>query len=161
MDPSTNEYIDSSHENFKLLNKLIKSSTNPHVLLASGSFGPLGNSELDSSLSKLYQQPAYLRTLDDDAVQQLLKKKDKRGRPRKFPVEQTGLTIKGIRVNGNMKNKRPKEISLEDGKINKRGRPRKLVSSDSSTVVADVVPSDVISVMHGISPTDLQHEDNK
>lgn len=163
LDPSTNKYIDSTHENFKQLNKLIKSSAEPNGLLPSGAFGLLGNPELDSSLSKLYQQPAYLRTLDDDAVQQLLKKKDKRGRPRKFPVEQTGLTIKGIRVNGNMKPKRLKEAVRDDGlKIIKRGRPRNLgVSSESAAIVARNASSDVIDAMHGISPTDLQHEDEK
>lgn len=40
-----------------------------------------------------------LAGLGDLDFQQLLKKKDKRGRPRKFPVEQTGITIKGVKIN--------------------------------------------------------------
>ena len=60
-----------------------------------------GNNGIPAGLSKLFEQPPSMRNLGDEAVQQLLKKKDRRGRPRKFPVEETGVTIKGIRINGN------------------------------------------------------------
>lgn len=99
LDPSTNEYITSSHPNFKHLNKLLKEAE-------SNQNGSTESNILkDETISKLNDQPTYLRKLDDDAVKQLLTKKDRRGRPRKFPVEQTGLTIRGIRVNGVKKKK--------------------------------------------------------
>ncbi|KAK6465212.1 hypothetical protein DFJ63DRAFT_316448 [Scheffersomyces coipomensis] len=64
---------------------------------------PKPEKELTPDLSRLFEQPTYLRTLSDPSVQNLIQKKDRRGRPRKFPVEQTGVTIKGIRVNGSIK----------------------------------------------------------
>lgn len=99
LDPSTNEYINSLHPNFKQLNKELKESELQQSGMAEHSIFK------DEQISKLNDQPTYLRNLDDDAVKQLLQKKDRRGRPRKFPVEQTGITIKGIRVNGNKKKK--------------------------------------------------------
>jgi predicted type IV restriction endonuclease len=107
-DSSLNEYIDSSHPNFKQLNKELKNLERiqmlTHILDADESFES-ENPGNNDSIAKLHHQPTYLRKLDDDAVKQLMQKKDRRGRPRKFPVEQTGLTIKGIRVNGNRKKK--------------------------------------------------------
>jgi hypothetical protein len=50
--------------------------------------------------------------MDDEAVKELLKRKDRRGRPRKFPIEETGLTIKGIRVNGVTKNRKAKSGNM-------------------------------------------------
>lgn len=103
-DPTTNEYIDSSHPNYKHLNKTLKESIPNNT---SSTVNPKTQGAKDDSvLSKFYDKPTYMRKLEDDAVQELLLKKDKRGRPRKFPIEQTGLTIKGIRVNGVSKHKK-------------------------------------------------------
>lgn len=136
LDPLTNQYIDSTHPNFKQLNKLVKTSstvasTPPHISLTALP------SDTDGGITKLYDQPTYMRTLEDKAVQQLLQKKDKRGRPRKFPIEQTGLTIKGIRVNGTAKQRKKKAAELfhsNGQRIAKRerGRPRKTLLSSAS-----------------------------
>jgi len=80
-----------------------------------------------------------MRTLEDEAVQQLLQKKDRRGRPRKFPIEETGLTIKGIRVNGTVKQRKKKdtEIYHSNGQRiakRERGRPRKTLISHASPI---------------------------
>lgn len=136
LDPLTNQYIDSTHPNFKQLNKLVKTSstvasTPTHISLTSLP------SDTDGGITRLYDQPTYMRTLEDEAVQQLLQKKDRRGRPRKFPIEQTGLTIKGIRVNGTVKQRKKKEAELfhsNGQRIAKRerGRPRKTLLSSAS-----------------------------
>lgn len=118
LDPSTNDYIDSSHPSFKQLNKALKESfsasnrfdeagnpLSPGAAAAAAASGKSRINEQDVTINKLFDQPTYLRSFEDDAVQELLQKKDKRGRPRKFPIEQTGVTIKGIRVNGNSKHK--------------------------------------------------------
>lgn len=87
LDPSTNTYIDSSHPNFKQLNKQLKPMAHQY--------------RLDDGTTQLASAPsAVLRSYDQNEVRLLLQKKDKRGRPRKFPVEETGLTIKGVRING-------------------------------------------------------------
>lgn len=132
LDPITNQYIDSTHPNFKYLNKMAKSSSAPSKPRMS--LVPV-QSEIDGDITKLYDKPTYLRTLEDDAVQQLLQKKDKRGRPRKFPIEQTGLTIKGIRVNGTAKQRKKKnsELHSDSQRVAKRerGRPKKTTSTSS------------------------------
>lgn len=99
LDPTSKEYIDSSHPRFKQLNKMLKESAN-----ASGPEsgpGQVGG-------SKPPNQVTHLRDMDEEEVKELLKRKDRRGRPRKFPIEETGLTIKGIRVNGSSKNRKAK-----------------------------------------------------
>lgn len=130
LDPTTNLYIDSQHPNFKQLNKLLRENE-------SRAASPPNNTiqqhapPNEEEMNKLFDKPTYLRTLGDGAVQDLLQKKDRRGRPRKFPVEQTGLTIKGIRVNGTMKQRRKKDEELfhsQLGRVAKRerGRPKKV-----------------------------------
>ncbi|OBA23883.1 hypothetical protein METBIDRAFT_30257 [Metschnikowia bicuspidata var. bicuspidata NRRL YB-4993] len=119
LDPTTNQYIDSSHANFKKLNKLLKESSGIAVKQA--------HSPMENGIN--------LDSLNDQEMKQLLELKDRRGRPRKFPVEQTGITIKGVRVNGTMKGKRKDLVaSLNDSdKVQKkrRGRPKR----DAETVV--------------------------
>ncbi|GEQ66578.1 hypothetical protein JCM33374_g241 [Metschnikowia sp. JCM 33374] len=117
LDPTTNQYIDSSHENFKKLNKLLKQSTDVTVKQA--------QSPMENGLK--------FDALNDQEMKQLLDSKDRRGRPRKFPVEQTGITIKGVRVSGTMKGKRkasPVSLDASD-KIQKkrRGRPKREVGA--------------------------------
>lgn len=114
LDPSTNLYIDSSHVNFKKLNKLLKQNT-------------------DGSIKQASPMESGLRfdSLNDQEMKQLLELKDRRGRPRKFPVEQTGITIKGVRVSGSMK-ARKKQMPVTTDPSNKvekkkRGRPRTVV----------------------------------
>lgn len=149
LDPETNTYIDSTHPNFKHLNKVLKDATDGGLSKAhqkelkqqrkqlqqqqaqqqaqaqaqaqqaqqqqqpkkrgrkpNSAKAHIDNEGIPASLSKLFEQPPSMRNLGDEAVQQLLKKKDRRGRPRKFPVEETGVTIKGIRINGNKINKK-------------------------------------------------------
>lgn len=126
-DASLKKYIDSLHPNFKELNKIAKSEA-AAAAAAAGAKGEDGFDEVTgrpkkskrdgegspgmgailadaaplvrAGLERLCDQPPYLRSLEDDAVKQLIQKKDRRGRPRKFPIEETGITIKGIRVNG-------------------------------------------------------------
>lgn len=107
LDPETNEYIDLSHPNFKHLNRVLKDLSSPSASSTSSYESRVSSrhSPREGNMGKLYDQPTYLRKFEDEAVQQLLLKKDKRGRPRKFPVEQTGVTIKGIRVNGSSRHK--------------------------------------------------------
>lgn len=123
LDPSTNEYIDSSHENYKRLNKiLLKESTESEK-----SHG------FEKDVALLVAQGANLGSLNDQTVKQLLEHKDRRGRPRKFPIEQTGVTIKGIRVNGSSRTRRKSIVSPTGEEEKKtlleqkdtRGRPRK------------------------------------
>lgn len=92
LDPSTNTYIDLSHPNFKQLNKQLKPMAHQYRL-------DDGTTQLTSATN------AVLRSYDQNEVQLLLQKKDRRGRPRKFPIEETGLTIKGVRINGAKKRK--------------------------------------------------------
>lgn len=137
MDPTTNQYIDSQHPNFKQLNKLLKVSISRSSPSGNDGHGTINTSNLhgtpqlnEEEMNKLYEKPTYMRTLGDDAVQQLLQKKDRRGRPRKFPVEQTGVTIKGIRVNGTLKQRRKKEDEMFHSQLGRvvkreRGRPKK------------------------------------
>lgn len=109
LDPTTNNYIDSSHENFKRLNKLLKESE----AKTKGKNGPKSNG-------------MKFDLLNDQDLKQLLELKDRRGRPRKFPIELTGVTIKGVRVNGSKS--RSKSVSSPDPgttKVAKRGRPKK------------------------------------
>lgn len=113
LDPSSNQYIDSSHENFKKLNRLLKQNADVTVKQA--------HSAMENNLK--------FDSLNDQEMKQLLELKDRRGRPRKFPVEQTGITIKGVRVNGTIKGKRkesPVPLDSED-KVQKkrRGRPKR------------------------------------
>ncbi|OVF04689.1 hypothetical protein A9F13_26g00429 [Clavispora lusitaniae] len=116
LDPSTNQYIDSSHENYKRLNRLHKES-----IEAAGE----RNTPKDSA-TDFIAKGTNLGSLNDQAVKQLLEKKDRRGRPRKFPIEQTGVTIKGVRVNGSLKRRKPSSPSLDaDGNKRKRGRPKR------------------------------------
>ncbi|PYD24022.1 hypothetical protein DND58_29040, partial [Pseudomonas syringae pv. pisi] len=78
-----------------------------------------------------------LKSLNDLAVQQLLEKKDKRGRPRKFPIEKTGLTIRGVRVSGTGRASTTQKVQLPvvavDDKVNKkrRGRPKREGNEDA------------------------------
>lgn len=115
LDPETNEYIDSSHENYKKLNRLLKENTNPPKAIV-----------LSELVGKLVATGTNFDSLNDQTVKQLLEQKDRRGRPRKFPIEQTGVTIRGIRVNGALKSrKRSVTGSPEEGTKRKRGRPRR------------------------------------
>ncbi|CCE73243.1 Piso0_000272 [Millerozyma farinosa CBS 7064] len=150
LDPISNQYIDSSHPNFKQLNKLLKSSSPPVTSQSHSSQAHIGS---ENGLSKLYDQPTYLRALDDDSVQELLRKKDKRGRPRKFPMEQTGLTIKGIRVNGTIKQKKRKDSIVIDAngqRIAKkeRGRPRKLAKPENVHQPSAQIPGSQLPPPH-------------
>lgn len=116
LDPATNLYIDSSHENYKRLNKLLKeSSTSPKT------------SPIDPQMGKLVTRGTNFGSLNDVAVKQLLEQKDRRGRPRKFPIEQTGITIKGIRVNGILKSRKKTPVATGDDQApkRKRGRPKR------------------------------------
>ena len=127
LDPSTNEFIDSSHENFKRLNKLLKSSTKTTL-------EKIGDSEKHVGIVK----GTSLKSLNDVAVQQLLEKKDKRGRPRKFPIEKTGLTIRGVRVSGSGRGPIAEKTLLptvvENDKVSKkkRGRPKREGTDNTS-----------------------------
>lgn len=115
LDPETNEYIDSSHEHYKKLNRLLKENTNPPKAIV-----------LSELVGKLVATGTNFDSLNDQTVKQLLEQKDRRGRPRKFPIEQTGVTIRGIRVNGALKSrKRSITGSPEEGTKRKRGRPRR------------------------------------
>lgn len=123
LDPATNDFIDSSHENFKRLNKLLKSTTKTKLK-------KLGDAEQHIGIVK----GTSLKSLNDVAVQQLLEKKDKRGRPRKFPIEKTGLTIRGVRVSGTGRGPSEKRLPVattvltaEMDKVTKRkrGRPKR------------------------------------
>ncbi|PVH17927.1 uncharacterized protein CXQ87_000828 [Candidozyma duobushaemuli] len=122
LDPATNEFIDSSHENFKRLNKLLKESTKT-------TSKKLGDAEQHVGIVK----GTSLKSLNDVAVQQLLEKKDKRGRPRKFPIEKTGLTIRGVRVSGTGRGPSEKaqvtasNVAADTDKVSKkkRGRPKR------------------------------------
>lgn len=116
LDPETNQYIDSSHEHFKKLNRLLKESSNPPRAIV-----------LSELVGKLVTTGSNFNSLNDQTVKQLLEQKDRRGRPRKFPIEQTGVTIRGIRVNGTVKSRKrsSNSESLEEGTKKKRGRPRR------------------------------------
>lgn len=123
LDPVTNVFIDSSHENFKRLNKLLKSTTKTKLKT-------LGDAEQHIGIVK----GTSLKSLNDVAVQQLLEKKDKRGRPRKFPIEKTGLTIRGVRVSGSGRGPSEKcqpvtatvlTADIEKVTKRKRGRPKR------------------------------------
>lgn len=124
-DPSINQYIDSSHANYKSLKKQLKDS---------GAGSPLSENYLERSLNSnnppsgdsngshsSYLTPHEFNELE---IQNLLQKKDRRGRPRKFGFEETGITVKGVKVGGIKKKKLPK-VS-DDSVVKKaRGRPRK------------------------------------
>ena len=76
-------------------------------------------------------------------MQNLLQKKDRRGRPRKFPVEQTGVTIKGVRVNGTMKQRRKKDDDMYHSQLGRvvkreRGRPKKVQPSQAEAAVVNL-----------------------
>lgn len=118
LDPETNQFIDSSHEHYKRLNKLLKERS-----------ATVKPSSLDSEVGKFIQKGTNFGSLDDQAVKQLLEQKDRRGRPRKFPIEQTGVTIKGIRVNGTLKVRKKSSTSTspspDQGIKKKRGRPKR------------------------------------
>lgn len=116
LDPETNQYIDSSHEHYKRLNRLLKESSNPPKAII-----------LSELVGKLVTTGSNFNSLNDQTVKQLLEQKDRRGRPRKFPIEQTGVTIRGIRVNGTVKSRKRSTTteSLEEGTKRKRGRPRR------------------------------------
>lgn len=118
LDPSTNQYIDSSHENFKKLNKILKQAMESADAKDSG-----------------YAKSTKLDIMNDQALKQLLELKDRRGRPRKFPIEQTGLTIKGIRVNGTMKGRKKVTLVLDPNNVHKkkRGRPKREVEVELSS----------------------------
>jgi len=123
LDPETNQYIDSSHEHYKRLNRMLKESSNPPKATV-----------LSELVGKIVSTGTNFDSLNDQTVKQLLEQKDRRGRPRKFPIEQTGVTIKGIRVNGTLKSrkKRSESASPEEGvQKKKRGRPRREQSSIS------------------------------
>ncbi|EGV61933.1 hypothetical protein PSN45_000629 [Yamadazyma tenuis] len=111
LDPTLNSYIDSSHPNYKALRTQMKRED-----------GPVLSSYVDKS------QSAYLlREYDASEASKLLQKKDKRGRPRKFAVEETGITVKGVRIGG-MKHKRKKSVTnpVPNQMKRPRGRPRKI-----------------------------------
>ncbi|CUM66325.1 uncharacterized protein PRCAT00003987001 [Priceomyces carsonii] len=134
LDASTNEYIDSTHPHFKQLNKLLRESS-PSTSQVKGASTKLYSARGDGH-TNLYDQPISMRTLEDEEVKKLLQKKDRRGRPRKFPVEQTGLTIKGIRVNGILKQKKRIRDNLGSGAVavkKERGRPKKALSYSGVT----------------------------
>lgn len=118
LDPSTNEFIDSSHENYKRLNRMLKSST---------SVAQPGDEDKEKYIGLV--KGTSLNSLNDIALQQLLEKKDKRGRPRKFPIEKTGLTIRGIRVSGTGRATSSKTLDAvgDQDKVakRKRGRPKR------------------------------------
>lgn len=117
LDPSTNQYIDSSHENYKRLNRIHKESMDA-----------ANKSDAKEGTPGFIAKGTSLGSLNDQAVKQLLEKKDRRGRPRKFPIEQTGVTIKGVRVNGTLKRRKPSTPTLEADGITKRkrGRPKRI-----------------------------------
>lgn len=120
LDPETNQYIDSSHENYKRLNRLLKENS---------SFPK--TKPPNDQVGKLITKGTNFGSLNDQTVKQLLEQKDRRGRPRKFPIEQTGITIKGIRVNGTLKSRKrgPAAASPDQVTKKKRGRPRREQSS--------------------------------
>lgn len=113
LDPSTNQYIDSSHENYKKLNKLLKES--------------MAKASPASEKESIVEKGTSFDLLNDQDVKQLLELKDRRGRPRKFPIELTGVTIKGVRVNGSKA--RSKSVSSPSPAVEKvkkkRGRPKR------------------------------------
>lgn len=115
LDPETNEFIDSSHEHYKRLNKLLMQTT--------------ADKTSTTDMGKLIQKGSNFDNLNDQTVKQLLEQKDRRGRPRKFPIEQTGVTIRGIRVNGTLKARKKPSLTayaLPDQAVKKkRGRPRR------------------------------------
>lgn len=112
-DPSTQQYVDSAHPNYKDLNKLLKQSMLSLKALNSGAYngndGEVTSSELHAPIPpdivrRIISQPLYSRRIDDEAVRQLIRRRDRRGRPRKYTEEETGVTIRGIRVNGLFQN---------------------------------------------------------
>lgn len=115
LDPETNEFIDSSHEHYKRLNKLLMETATDKANT--------------NDMGKLIQKGSNFDSLNDQTVKQLLEQKDRRGRPRKFPIEQTGVTIKGIRVNGTLKARKKPVLAayaVPDQVVKKkRGRPRR------------------------------------
>ncbi|CAX45638.1 conserved hypothetical protein [Candida dubliniensis CD36] len=94
LDPSTNTMIDSTHPNFKQLNKALKDGNIDQDVRSNGS------STTISDMSVLLNSSGTVDGFNDLELKELLKKKDRRGRPRKFTVEETGVTIKGVRING-------------------------------------------------------------
>lgn len=108
LDPSTNTMIDSTHPNFKMLNKAMREgnnfeeSTNGHVNSTNTNVNTNTNSSSNTNadLSGLFNASNTIGNFNDVELKELLKKKDRRGRPRKFAIEETGVTIKGVRING-------------------------------------------------------------
>lgn len=159
LDPSTNEYIDSTHPNFKALNRVFKKSTkrknrtsNPQVSVPNS----LPNAQPDyeseeaqhaRKMARLQDKPPYLRSLEDETVKNLIKKKDRRGRPRKFPVEQTGITIKGIRVNGT-----PGAVAVKSSED--LDDPTRLVKTRNDL---DDGSNDINATIQSVIPSHLQH----
>lgn len=93
LDPSTNTMIDSTHPNFKQLNKALKDGNIDQDVRSNGN-------NVTNDMSVLLNSSGTVDGFNDSELKELLKKKDRRGRPRKFPVEETGVTIKGVRING-------------------------------------------------------------
>lgn len=115
LDPSTNLYIDSLHANFKKLNKILKRNMEATAKTDHG----------------FLEHGGRLDTMNDQALQRLIDSKDRRGRPRKFPIEETGITVRGVRVSGTMKRRTATPLPAgEEAKVKrKRGRPKRDVES--------------------------------
>lgn len=112
-DSNTNEYMDSTHPNYKQLKKELESS------------GKLTDEFLSTYLiKKASAGSATSREYNEADIRDLMRKKDKRGRPRKFPIEETGMTVKGVRVDG-IKKQKGKPRATGNSK-RPRGRPRKV-----------------------------------
>lgn len=124
-DASINQYIDSSHPNYKSVKQQLKNNSNGNEL--DGSY--LGKSITTSNNpgnSHATHHSTYLipHEFNELEVQNLLRKKDRRGRPRKFGFEETGITVKGVKVGGIKKKRQPK--TSDESVVKKaRGRPRK------------------------------------
>ena len=92
--------IDSTHPNFKLLNKAIRDGNNyddsRNGQSPSSSTSNATNTNTD--ISGLFSSSNTIGNFNDTELKELLKKKDRRGRPRKFAIEETGVTIKGLEL---------------------------------------------------------------
>lgn len=111
LDPTLNQYIDSNHPNYKALKLQLKRGENGVI----------------STYLERNESSYKLKEYDVDEADKLLQKKDKRGRPRKFAIEETGITVKGVRIGG-LKHKRKKIVDNSDPSVIKRprGRPKKI-----------------------------------
>ena len=83
--------IDSTHPNFKQLNKALKDGNIDQDVRSNGN-------NVTNDMSVLLNSSGTVDGFNDSELKELLKKKDRRGRPRKFPVEETGVTIKGLEL---------------------------------------------------------------